>query len=376
MNIGIVDADLLDGGTRHPNLALMKISKYYKSKNHTVNLLHNYTTLDKYDKVFMSKVFDFTKIPVSISGNVEYGGTGFYFDDAPELKYEIEHHMPDYSLYDDYIEKEISRGINKTYFLDYLNYSIGFTTRGCFRGCEFCVNRKCKKVVRHSHVKEFVDLSRKYIYLWDDNILGYENWKEVFQELKEIDKPFQFRQGLDIRLMTDEKASVLSKAKYKGDFIFAFDNIDETNEIIDKIKLWKKYYTAKGNSKFYVFCGFDRQGIYDYNFWKQDIIDTFERIRILMTYGCIPYVMRHENYMNSPFKGMYITLARWCNQPSFFKKESLKEYVYITDGIGRETKQYASKNYIEEFQRQFSDIANEYYDMKFEYLSKLSTIQV
>ena len=32
MNIGIIDADLLDKGTRHPNLALMKISAYYKEK--------------------------------------------------------------------------------------------------------------------------------------------------------------------------------------------------------------------------------------------------------------------------------------------------------------------------------------------------------
>lgn len=30
MNIGIIDADFLDNGTRHPNLALMKISGYYK----------------------------------------------------------------------------------------------------------------------------------------------------------------------------------------------------------------------------------------------------------------------------------------------------------------------------------------------------------
>ena len=33
MKIGIIDADLLDNGTRHPNLALMKISGYYKNSN-------------------------------------------------------------------------------------------------------------------------------------------------------------------------------------------------------------------------------------------------------------------------------------------------------------------------------------------------------
>ena len=31
------------------------------------------------------------------------GGTGFYFDKAPNLPYEIEHHMPDYHLYDKWV---------------------------------------------------------------------------------------------------------------------------------------------------------------------------------------------------------------------------------------------------------------------------------
>lgn len=30
IRVGIIDADLLDGGTRHPNLALLKISGYCK----------------------------------------------------------------------------------------------------------------------------------------------------------------------------------------------------------------------------------------------------------------------------------------------------------------------------------------------------------
>ena len=371
MNIGIIDADLLDGGTRHPNIALMKISKYYKDNGHNVGLLLNYNSLINYDKVFLSKVFDFTKIPINIEDypNIEYGGTGFFFDKAPCLPNDIEHCMPDYHLYDEYIESEINRGIKRSYFLDYLDYSIGFASKGCFRGCDFCVNRNCKKAIRHAYVKEFIDPSRKYIYLWDDNILGFENWREIFDELKEINKPFQFRQGMDLRLMTKEKADVLVNSKYKGDFIFAFDNIDEKEDVISKIKLWKEYYKAKGNTKLYVFCGFDRNDKYDSEFWKQDIIDTFERIKILMTYGCIPYIMRHKNYEKSPYRGMYITLARWCNQPSFFKKESLREYVYVTDGSDRENKDYASKRYIEQFEKEHPEVTKQYYDIKFENLN-------
>lgn len=368
MNIGIIDADLLDKGTRHPNIACQKLSGYYKELNNNVTLLSDYKNIEDYDKVFISKVFDFTKVPIDVKeySNIEIGGTGFFWDKSPKLPYEIEHHMPDYHLYYEYIDSEIERGIKKSYFLDYFDYSIGFATKGCFRHCDFCVNKNCNKVERHAPLKEFVDMSRKNIYLWDDNILGYEKWKEVFDELAEINKPFQFRQGMDMRLMTREKAKILTESKYKGDFIFAFDNINEKDILVEKIKLWKEYYTRKGNTKFYVFCGFDREGKYDLSFWKQDIIDTFERIRILMIYGCIPYIMRHENYENSPYRGMYITLARWCNQPTFFKKESLREYVYITDSIGREDKQHASKRYVEAFQKDCPYIAKKYYDLKYE----------
>jgi len=372
LNIGIIDADLLDNGTRHPNLALMKISGYYKSIGDKVQLLYDYKNINEYDKIYLSKVFDFTKIPINIDDykNITYGGTGFFFDKAPDLPYEIEHHMPDYHLYDLFITHEIEKGKNKKHFKDYLDYSIGFATRGCFRKCDFCVNKKYNKVFKHSSIKEFLDLDRKYIYLWDDNILGYDKYNFIFDELEEVNKPFQFRQGLDIRLMTDNKAVRLCKMKYKGDFIFAFDNIKETNLIIEKIKLWKSYYLKKGNSKFYVFCGFDRNNKWDQNFWKQDILDTLERIKILMIHGCIPYIMRFERYKESPYKGIYITLARWCNQPSFFKKESLLEYVYKTDGIGRENKIYASKKYIEEFTKIYPNIAKKYFDLKYEKLNQ------
>ena len=62
--IGIIDADLLDNGTRHPNLACEKISGYYKSQGHEVHLITDYSQIEQYDEVFLSKVFDFTKVPI------------------------------------------------------------------------------------------------------------------------------------------------------------------------------------------------------------------------------------------------------------------------------------------------------------------------
>jgi len=100
-NIGIIDADLLDNGTRHPNLALMKISGYMKSIKNKVTLLTNYYDIEKYDEVYISKVFSFTNIPIDLRKycNVITGGTGFKEDGGDNLEDYIEHHMPDYEFY-------------------------------------------------------------------------------------------------------------------------------------------------------------------------------------------------------------------------------------------------------------------------------------
>ena len=357
MNIGIIDADLLDKGTRHPNLALMKISGYYKALGDKVELLRYYDDIPNYDKVFISKVFDFTKTPdLSIYNNIEIGGTGFFGIKAKNLPHEIEHHMPDYHLYDKYIEMEIAKGVKASKFNDYKEASIGFITRGCFRKCPFCVNRKYDKPVKHSDINEFLDKDRKYMYFWDDNFLAYPHWKEELEKIKAVNKPFEFRQGLDIRLMTDEKAQTLNKMKYRGDWMFAFDSIKDRDLIENKLKMWRKY--CKKQTRLYVLVAYESQDI-------SDIINTFERIKILMKYGCVPYIMRYKDYKNSEMRGMYITLARWCNQVSFYKKASFRQFCTDINGIGS-----SSHRYMSEFESKYPDVARQYFDLRFEELNE------
>lgn len=374
MNVGIIDADLLDNGTRHPNLACEKMSGYYKAQGHSVNLITDYSTINEYDRVFMSCVFDFTNIPLEgFEGkhdhpdlafiaqrypNLQIGGTGFFWKDSESLPYEIEHHMPDYHLYDEFIGREIARGIKPVKFNDYVDFSIGFTTRGCFRKCSFCVNEKYDHVFRHAPVSEFLDKNRKYIYLWDDNILGYSKWNEVFDELNATGKAFQFRQGMDMRLMTDEKAKVLSESKYYGDYIFAFDHIEEKEIIEKKLKIWQQY--SSKIAKLYVLCGYDSQD-------EVDIANTFERIKILMRYHCLPYIMRHEYYEKSKYRGLYVTIARWCNQPSFLKKKSFREYCEANQEYHKNPNTLcASLATMREFEHDHPDIASKYFDMRWD----------
>lgn len=337
MNVGIIDADLIDKKKhRFPNLASMKLSGYHKELGDNVSLLLDYNNIQNFDKVYISKVFTDTKVPEDILklNNVEYGGTGFYYDKAPQLPYKIEHHMPDYHLYDEWINKQLENGSKRLDFKYYLDYSIGFVTRGCFRQCEFCVNKNQKKVEPHSLLEEFVDTSRKKICLLDDNFFGCSDWKNILLQLQATNKPFQFKQGLDERLLTDEKCELLFKSKYDGDYIFAFDNIEDKDVIEKKAYLIRKHNKNLGqNFKFYVLCGFDRNNKYDLDFWEQDINDTFERIFILSKYNFKPYIMRFEKYKESPLYGTYVNIARWCNQPSLFNNFSYKQFCEKDDLI-------------------------------------------
>ena len=417
ISVGMIDADLIDGGTRHPNLAQMKISSYCKKRGCNVKLLYtieDLTSLTSFDAIIISKVFTFTHLPYSlldyINGN-EYefnrdiievidtcyktpgitqyaiGGTGFFCDGGRHLSEEIEHIMPDYSLYLDYVNNKINEGCKRSHFADYLDYSIGFTSRGCFRGCEFCVNKYGeRRSIKHSPVSEFYDPSRKRIYLWDDNFFACKDWEVILDELDSTGRPFQFRQGLDIRLLTEKKAERLSKCKYYGDIIFAFDHVDDFQLISNKLKLWSKY--NKRETKIYLICAFDSftytsldkitrldspylvkmVELFDHRAREQmDIEFLFERIRVCMYYDCLPYIMRYETYKQSEYKGLYIQIARWCNQPSIFKKMSFREFCFANQNYSKSNRVCSSMRAYNQFVKDRPDIADRYFDMKYKF---------
>ena len=344
---------------RFPNLACMKISAYHKHNGEDVSLLASYDELEKYDKVFISKVFTDTPIPENIlhQANVEYGGTGFFYDKAPPLPYDIEHICPDYDLYSDWVNTQIINGVKPKHLTYYTDYSIGFTTRGCIRQCSFCVNQNYKRCSLHSPVDEFLDPDRKYICLLDDNVFACPSWRGIFQDLNTSGKRFQFKQGLDERLLTDEKCRMLFGSRWIGDYIFAFDNIRDKDIIVEKLKMIRAH-TDK-IPKFYTFCGYNHlaPGHYDLEFWRRDIDELFERIHILMSYRCLPYVMRYADYVQSPYKCIYITAARWCNQPSMVKTKSFREFCEMRQD---------SQRYLAEFEKQEPAIADKYFDLKWQ----------
>lgn len=414
--IGLVDADLLNGGTRHPNLLLMKLSGFLKDNGFTVELITTDTiNISKYKLIYISKVFSFSPDPDFYTNATKYqkrkfriGGTGTYATKTkvPEFKqlrerdmhqleqdpflqslpnrYNIDEkpngldlarQMPDYNLYDEYIDRKIREGRKPSYFRDYKYYSIGFLTRGCFRHCPFCVNKLENEITPYSKLEWFVcneknkhgGLVRPYVYLWDDNFLAApkEIWKPQLEALMKLGRPFQFRQGLDERIIAEspdgeEIAEMLSKCRYHGDFIFAFDNWRDRDKIVKALRIWRKYNPDKG-TKFYLFCGYQMTPDNKERFYE-DICIIFKRIEILMKFGCVGYVMRHEDYRNSPIPNLYVQIARWCNQQAFYKKMSFWEFVYRNQSFWEETtKKITNRPKQKSYQQFMEDVASGYY---------------
>lgn len=388
---GIIDIDLIDKGTRHPNLVLMKIAGYLRDNKLSYQLITDESIdINTFDFIYASKVFTFSREPDFLAKfhkpkHIFRGGSGYYAEEKdPQIfnqrresdmtrlendsllpHFSMAHQMPDYTLYDNFIEKEIQKGKKASHYKDYQQFSIGFLTRGCIRKCPFCINRNINHVYNYSRLEDFVDKSRPRIYLWDDNFLASKNWKILLEQLIAIKKPFQFRQGLDIRLLTEEKAEILARCNYYGDFIFAFDQIKDRDIIEKKLTIWKKYGAHK-TIKLYLFCGYQ---IHDDESMITDVIDLFKRIKILMRFGCLGYVMRHKDHKSHPLNNIYTQIARWCNQPQFYKKMSFKEFIdrnqywRKTDRVCMSLKTYRQ---FMEYYDQYNEELEYFFNMKFE----------
>lgn len=308
MKILLVDVD-----SKIPNLALMKISSHHQNKGDSVKLkrigYNGYKEGKRifvsgigYDKVYVSTIFSTNHKAIRVSGceNVEYGGSGE--DLKKRLPDEIDDCCPDYGIYPE----------NKR--------SYGFITRGCIRTCWFC--QVPEKEGRLCFYRDPFDIIHfKETEFLDNNFLAYENAVDILKQLIKRKIRFRFNQGLDIRLVTDEIASLLAQSRYIGDYIFAFDSISIKDKIAEKTKLLKKYI-KDWKIKFYIYC----------NAKMDPQKEVISRIEWCKENKCLPYLMRDRNCYESELTGFYSNLAAWCNQPNFFKKTNFEQFMKIRTG--------------------------------------------
>lgn len=286
MRIGLIDVD----GHNFPSLPLMKISAWHKQAGDSVEW---YEPLIAWksppDLVYMSKVFTFTPDyphPVNTK-RVIRGGTGYHYPDGGELLPDyVEHIYPDYGLYPDMCT----------------GTAYGFLTRGCPRGCGFCIvgdkeGRVSRKV---ADLTEFWR-GQKYVKLLDPNMFACREWRDLSEQLIDSGARIDFTQGCDIRIMTDEKAGYIKRMKIKR-IHFAWDRHEDKEKIIPKFKMFKEL-TGWDHRKMtvYVLCGYDTT-------LEQDL----DRIYTLRDLGYNPYVMIYDKHKLAAGHELK-RLQRWVN---------------------------------------------------------------
>ena len=308
MRIGLVDVD----GHNFPNIALMKLSAWHKAQGDEVEWYEAMWS-GHMDKVYVSKVFSFSPdYPHHIDADeVVFGGSGYaislvngkeVYDKSKDINLppEIEHIYPDYSIY--------PHLTNDTAY--------GFLSRGCPRGCDFChvEAKEGRRSVKVADLTEWWD-GQKNIVLCDPNILACREWKELLQQLIDSKAYVDINQGIDIRLITEEKARMIKQMKTRL-IHFAWDKYEDKEKILPKFKLFKDV-TGISNKRLivYVLCGFDTT-------IEQDL----ERIYTLRDMGYLPYVMLY-NKENIPKGSELRRLARWVNNRFVFGKcKTFEEY--------------------------------------------------
>lgn len=283
MRVNLID---IDGG--HPNLALMKLSAYWKGEGADVVL----NSCTPSDKVFISVVFSKNlnqakKLQNALGGEINGSGTGDYKNTLPA---DIEHICPDYSLYN-------------------LDYSMGFTSRGCIRSCNFCiVPEKEGNIKEHSPLTEFV--RHKRVVLLDNNFLASPMWREKIGEMIQLDIKVDFNQGLDIRLLDKEKATLLTclNPPYLR---FAWDSMEISSKVKKGIRLLRDagFPIKRTRIGFYVLTGHEttpKEDLYRLDFLHRLNINTHVQ----------PIIKNRQNNR----------LSRWGNQPRIWTKTRFSQY--------------------------------------------------
>lgn len=317
MRIGLIDVD----GHNFPNIPLMKISAWHKKQGDTVEW-YDPMFSGHLDKVYMSKVFSFTPdymYPI-YADEIIKGGSGYcislvdgkeVYDKSKDINLpsEIEHIYPDYSLYqreeveyDEDSGEKIVRIIGET-----VDTAYGFLTRGCPRQCSFCHTSIKDGTISHkvANLDEFWK-GQKNIVLLDQNILACKDWREILQQLIDSKANVEFNGGLDIRLMTEEKAEYVSKVKQKI-VHFAWDRYEDKEKILPKFEMFKRV------------SGFNERKMIVYTIVNYDttLEQDLERIYTLKDLGYWAYVMIY-NKDNLPKGHIYRKLQRWCNNRYVF----------------------------------------------------------
>lgn len=275
----------IDG--RLPNLALMKLAHYHKSRGDEVRFYrHVNRELDEpnYDLVYGSQVFTFSQRIADCflrewNGAILRGtGTG-NLQTVEQLLGISEYEFYDYSIYPDY------------------EPSIGFTARGCRLSCGFCIVPK--KEGRPKPTNSIYDIWRgeghpKNVCLLDNDFFGQpsEQWRARVDELVSGKFKVCFNQGINVRLIDDESSAALATLRYYDDqfkvrrLYTAWDNLKDEKIFFNGVDRLERAGIRPQHLMVYMLIGYDREETWERIFYRFDK---------MVARGVLPYPMVYNN---------------------------------------------------------------------------------
>lgn len=272
----------LDG--KLPNLALMKLSAWFKSLGANVFFTHSASRElfePEYDLVLASSIFAWSE-----NARIDFkrsfpdgilGGTGAEDSMTVEKFLGEQDIKPDYSIYPHFAP------------------SLGFSQRGCRLNCSFCVVPKKEGKVYESGSINGIwrgEGHPKQIILLDNDFFGQPKWRERCQEIQDGNFEVSFNQGINIRLIHKEAAEFLSRLKYRDDqfkskrIYTAWDNRKDEEIFIRGVKTMTDAGIRPQNIMVYFLCGY----------WPGETLqDCMYRFEKMLEMKLMPYPMVFDN---------------------------------------------------------------------------------
>jgi len=220
MRIGLHDADAEHLRNKiFPNYALMKISSWHKARGDSVEW---WRSAKRFDCVYSSKIFDFTKENPLLPLHTVKGGTGY--DVKSTLPTEIENSFPDYSVYPD------------------CSYAVGFLTRGCINHCPWCIVPQKEGMIRPYRTwQELIRPDSDRLVLMDNNILASEHGIAQLERLTGSGLKIDLNQGMDIRLVTEELVQLFKHLNWIRFIRFSCDTKNQLPYFEKIVRLFEKH---------------------------------------------------------------------------------------------------------------------------------------
>lgn len=259
---------LFDVDSRIPNLALMKLSTWYKARGARV-ILHKKPEKVAGDRFYASCTFfressakKVDALRAIYGDDILIGGTGV--DLKRRLPVNIETLFPDYSLY------------------EHRAFALGFLTRGCQKRCPFCVVpfKEGRHKTSDTDFAAFVPNGWNKVMLLDDNLLSAANVIDLLNEMVARELRVNFSQTLDIAYLTEDIYRVLANvasrnARFTRKRIYFSCNHPGTIKQFEKRRDMLKSFGEDGVSVVAMY-GFDTSLSQDFARWRM-----FQRFRLV-----------------------------------------------------------------------------------------------